>query len=121
VRVIEHDLVGWGGIRTPMKHEMKHDLSPELAKRVAEKAFESYSQKYAKYDPTINWTSEVRAEACFSVKGVSLKGVIELEPNSISFDLKVPFMLRMFKGKAIDIMDRELRFWTDKAKAGDIS
>jgi len=103
-----------------MKHAMKHDLSPELAKKVAEKAFESYREKYANYNPTINWTSESRAEASFSVKGTSLKGVIELAPGSISFDLEVPFLLRMFKGKAIEIMDGELRSWTEKAKRGEL-
>ena len=54
------------------------------------------------------------------MKGTSLKGVIELAPGSISFDLEVPFLLRMFKGKAIEIMDGELRSWTEKAKRGEL-
>jgi|SRR5262249_23527465 hypothetical protein len=103
-----------------MKHEMKHDLTPELARKVAEKAFEAYQREYASYNPVLTWRGENRAEASFNAKGVTLKGVIELTPGKISFDLDVPFIFKLFKGKAISIMDRELQHWIGEAKAGRI-
>ena len=103
-----------------MKHVMKHDLSDELAKKVAQKAFDSYKASYANYNPTLTWRNDHHADASFSAKGMTLKGQIELAPGAISFDLEVPFMLRMFKGKAVEIMDRELRSWTEKAKRGEL-
>ena len=99
---------------------MKHDLPPETARKVAQKAFDSYKEKYANYNPSLTWVSDDKAEASFQAKGITLKGAIELSPNAISFDLEVPFILKMFKKKAFDVMDRELRFWVDKAKAGEI-
>lgn len=103
-----------------MKHVMPHDLSPELAKLAAERAFASYREKYANYNPVLTWISDERAKASFSAKGVTLNGTVELLPKSIAFDLDVPFLLRPFKKKAMDIMDRELNHWIAKAKAGEL-
>jgi putative polyhydroxyalkanoic acid system protein len=103
-----------------MKHVMPHDLEPALAKKAAERAFDAYRQKYADYNPRLTWLSDTRAEASFSAKGVSMKGTIELLPKGISFDLEVPFLLRLFQTKAMEIMDRELRVWVDKARRGEL-
>jgi len=103
-----------------MKHVMNHDLPQDVARKVAERAFATYEQEYAKYNPRLTWVSDTRAEAAFSAKGISLKGSLELFPKAISFDLDVPFVFRLFKGRAIAIMERELKHWTEKAKAGEI-
>ena len=103
-----------------MKHVMPHDLPPDLAKRAAERAFDSYRQKYGKYNPTLTWLSDDRAKASFSAKGMTLNGTVELMPKSISFDLDVPFLLRPFKKTAMEIMERELKHWAAKAKAGEL-
>ena len=103
-----------------MKHVMQHDLAPDVARKVAQLAFDSYRAKYANYNPTLTWVSDDKAQASFNAKGVTLKGAIELQPKSISFDLEVPFLLKMFKKQAVAVMDRELRHWLDKAKAGEI-
>lgn len=104
-----------------MKHEMTHDLSTDLARKVAERAFESYRQKYADFAPTLTWVSDTAAKASFSAKGVELRGSVELVPGKIRLDLDVPFMLRMFQGKAVEILDRELSAWHERAKRGEFS
>ncbi len=104
-----------------MRHVMAHDLEPALARKVAERAFDAYREKYASYDPKLTWVSETLANASFSAKGVSLKGKIELLPGKIAFELDVPFLLRVFQGKAIEVMERELDYWRDKAKRGELS
>ena len=63
-----------------MQHVMKHDLSQDLARKAAERAFESYRERYGKYNPTLTWLSDRKARASFSVKGVSLTGMVELLP-----------------------------------------
>jgi len=103
-----------------MKHVMRHELSAELAKKAAIKAFESYGAKYAKYNPVLNWLDDDRATASFSAKGVTLSGEIALKPGAIELDFAVPLVLRMFKKRAVDVMERELRLWVDKAQAGEL-
>ncbi len=104
-----------------MRHLMSHDLDPELARKVAERAFAAYREKYASYDPKLAWVSDTVANASFAAKGVQLKGKIELLPGKIAFELEVPFLLRLFQRKAIEIMERELEHWRDKAKRGELS
>ncbi len=103
-----------------MKHVMKHDLPLDKARLVAERAFDAYREKYASYNPNLKWLSDTKARASFSAKGITVEGAIELERDTIAFDLEVPFVLRVFKGKAVEIMDRELRHWVAKAKAGEL-
>ena len=103
-----------------MKHVMRHDLPPDVAKKVAEHAFDAYRQRFADYNPTLTWKSDTRADASFSAKGIQLGGTIDLRPQEIAFEMKVPFVLRIFEKKALDVMQRELEFWVNKAKAGDI-
>ena len=104
-----------------MKHEMAHNLGQDLARKVAERAFESYRAKYAEFAPTLTWVSETAAQASFSAKGLALRGKVELAPGKIKLELDVPFMLRMFQGKAVSIIERELCAWHDRAKRGEIS
>jgi hypothetical protein len=103
-----------------MKHVMTHDLPPDLAREAAARAFESYQQRYAKYRPALTWVTEERASVTMSAKGITLTGTVELQPTAIAFELEVPFMLRMFKGRALKVMARELDHWVGKAKAGEL-
>jgi hypothetical protein len=103
-----------------MKHVVKHELDQETAKRAAQKAWEAYSERFSKYNPQINWTSDTHADIQFSAKGMTLKGTLDLEPGGIAMDLDVPFVLRVFKKQAIDVIDEEIQKWVKKAKAGEI-
>jgi len=103
-----------------MKHVMTHDLPPELAREAAAKAFDSYRQRFAKYEPSLTWVSEQRASVRMSAKGIVLTGTVQLSARTIAFELEVPFMLRMFKGRALKVMERELDHWVGKAKAGEL-
>lgn len=103
-----------------MKHEVQHDLDTALARRCVDKAFESYSARFADYSPTMTWSSERVAIAGFSVKGIKLQGSIEIMPRTIGLDLDVPFLLRVFKNRALEVIEKEIRLWVGKAKAGEI-
>ena len=103
-----------------MKHSVPHDLGRERAKQAAEAAFASYAARFAKYQPTANWTTPDRADISFTAKGITLKGVLEVLPSSIDMDLDVPFLLRPFKDRALGAVDREIGAWIDKAKRGEL-
>ncbi|MGC4065486.1 MAG: polyhydroxyalkanoic acid system family protein [Polyangiaceae bacterium] len=100
-----------------MKHEVPHDLGQAKAREVAEKAFAAYQSKFAEYQPKVNWTSDKTAEISFSVKGMTLAGNVEVTDKVIAIDLDVPFILRPFKGKAMEVIDAEIRQWIGRAKA----
>jgi hypothetical protein len=103
-----------------MKHTVAHDLGREKAKKVAEAAWNSYSARFSNYAPTCQWESENKANIGFNVKGVSLKGSLEVSASDIALDLDVPFLLRPFKGQALKVIEDEIRQWIGKAKAGEI-
>lgn len=103
-----------------MKHRVPHDLSPELAKAAANKAFASYAKRFAEYRPVMHWLDQTRSETRFTVKGLRLTGTIELAPHEILIDVGVPLLLRPFKAKAIEVIEREIRVWVDRAQAGEL-
>ena len=103
-----------------MKHSVSHDLGLDQARRVADAAFESYKQKLSKYHPQTRWVGDRRAEISFSVKGVTLTGALEVNERSIDMELEVPFLLRPFKGKALSVIEGEIREWMERAKAGEV-
>ena len=107
-------------VRLAMKHSVPHDLGPERAKKAADAALASYSQKFAKYDPRVKWATPTRADIAFTVKGMSLKGALEVLPTAIELDLEVPFLLRPFKGQAISVIEGEIKEWIAKASKDEI-
>lgn len=100
-----------------MKHTVSHDLGQERAKKVTESALATYSQKFAKYSPQTTWTTPSRAQIAFSVKGMSLKGAVEVKEKSIELELDVPFLLRPFQGQALAVIEGEIKEWLAKEKA----
>ena len=103
-----------------MKHVVPHGLGFPTAKKVAEAAFDSYKKRFEQYQPNARWVNDARAEISFSVKGMMLKGALEVDEREISMDLDVPFVIRPFKGKAIGVIEEEIVAWIAKAKAGQI-
>ena len=103
-----------------MKHAVPHDLGQDKATQVARAAFASYERKFAEYKPRSNWVNDRRAAISFTVKGMTLTGSMEVNERSIDMDLEVPFIFRIFKGKAMSLIESEIREWIAKAKAGEI-
>lgn len=101
-----------------MKHSVPHDLGAEKAKQAAEAALASYSEKFAKYEPRVKWATPTHADIAFTVKGMALKGALDVLPTAIELDLDVPFLLRPFKGQAIAVIEGEIKEWIGKARTG---
>lgn len=104
-----------------MKHTVPHDLSMDLARKAADHALASYQQRFPQYEPKVTWTTDNTARVEFHVTGMSFNGLFEILPKDISMDMEVPFLLRPFKNKALDIIENEIRTWVQKAKNGEIA
>lgn len=104
-----------------MKHEIPHDLEPHLAKLAARKAADAYAQRFAEYDYRYRWTSDTRLELSFAVMGKRLEGIMEVLPRKLELELEVPFMFRVFQGKALQIIEREAKEWLAKARRGELT
>jgi hypothetical protein len=103
-----------------MKHTIPHDVSMELSRKAARGAFAAYQARFSEYNPTVTWKDDDHAVIGFRVKGVSLNGAVELRDHVIDLELDVPFLLRMFQSRAIQIIESEVRTWLDKARAGQL-
>lgn len=103
-----------------MEHRVPHDVGRELAKKATVAAFATYAEKYGQYSPRTVWDGEYVARVSFSVKGLTLEGRVEVRDREIGLDMDVPFLLKPFRAKALDIIEREIGLWCDKAKAGQI-
>ncbi|MGK4001361.1 polyhydroxyalkanoic acid system family protein [Sorangium sp. So ce1036] len=98
-----------------MKHTIEHDLNDQEAKLATERAIAQYREQYAEYQPFLVWRDDRRAELGFSVKGVKLKGSMELRPGAVDVDLDVPLLLRPFKGVALAAIEKEVRHFIEQA------
>lgn len=103
-----------------MKHVVPHDLGQDRARKVADAALASYKERFAKYEPTARWLDDRHADIGFKVKGVTLKGAVDVNPKSIEMELDVPLLFRPFKGKALNLIEEEVNRWISKAEAGEI-
>ncbi len=101
-----------------MKQVIQHELDLPTAKRVAERAFAEYQARYPEYQPSLRWVSDTRADVTFNAKGIKLGGALALRQGSIELELDVPFLFRPFQKKALEVIDREVRIWLEKARAG---
>jgi hypothetical protein len=102
-----------------MEHEIRHDLTPEQAQRATRKALQSYAERFAKYQPQVNWRTDSEAAVAFTVKGLRLQGGVRLLPASIRLDLDVPFLFRPFSKRAFSVIEREVQGWIAKVKSGE--
>jgi len=104
-----------------MKHTVPHDLPFELAKKAADEALKSYRTRFPDYDPRVTWSDDKTANVELKAKGMTLKGVFEILPDAIAMDMEVPFLLKPFKAKALEVIEEQIRAWIAKAKNGELS
>lgn len=103
-----------------MKHQIHHGLEFDLAKKVIDKAMEAYSARFSDFNPTFTWGSESRGQLAFRAKGVAVQGDIEIIGLQVHVDLEVPFILRIFKSKALQVIEDEVKVWVVRAENGEL-
>jgi len=103
-----------------MKHSIKHSLGLTRGCEVVKLAMESYIDRYSEYSPKLDWKGDAKADMSVSIRGMEITGDIEVKEGTVDVDLKVPFMLKPFKGKAIGIIESEIKEWVAKSEAGEL-
>ena len=96
-----------------MKHYFNHNLNQDDATMLTKEALDSYCDKYSEFQPKVAWNNH-QAEIALVVAGSKLKGVVEVEPGRIGLDMNIPFLLRPFKKKAIDVIQKEITTWMQR-------
>ena len=99
-----------------MRKVIEHPLTEERARQTIAAALEEYGTRFARYHPELVWETKDRARISFRAKGISLSGNIELAPGKLVVDFEVPFLLRPFTGKAVEVVEREIGRWVQKAQ-----
>lgn len=109
---------------TPLCLAMKHTIDTGLPvadeKRALEKAMEAYKARFAEYNPHFAWRNDSLADFGFNAKGVKLGGTIGVRDKKIDVEMEVPFLFKIFQGKAMTVVTEEVQKWIDKVKAGEI-
>jgi hypothetical protein len=103
-----------------MKHTIRHGLDLPTARRVLEKAAQAYAEKLRDYSPNFKWRNENEGEVSFQALGMKASGLFKLAGDAMDIEMDVPFMLKPFRSKAIDVIEREVNKWVTKAKEGAI-
>lgn len=104
-----------------MKHVVAHGLPDRArARTVVSHALESYRERLSKYQPTVTWNGDDSAEVAFEVMAKRMAAKVFVDDRNVTFEGKVPLLLRPFENKAVEVLDREIRRWLAKAHAGEI-
>jgi hypothetical protein len=103
-----------------VRHEIPHQLSPELLHKAVTKFAEVYCKRFAKYNAVADWVTDDKVEVTFKVKGIKLRGELELMADTLGIDMKVPFAFNLFKKKAVNAIEEEVQPWLDRAKNGEL-
>ncbi len=103
-----------------MKHTIVTGLDAALSKKAIERAMEAYKARFAEYNPRFDWKTADMGEFGFKAKGVGLGGTIRVRDENIDVDMDVPFLFRIFQGKAMEVIHEQVMFWVEKAKKGEL-
>jgi Putative polyhydroxyalkanoic acid system protein (PHA_gran_rgn) len=101
-----------------VKHSVPHDLSIDLAKKATGKALESYQERFAEFQPQVSWLDERTATISFKAKGMSLGANLAVTEQAIVVDMDVPFLLKFMEKQAVEVIDKQVTKWIDRAKKG---
>lgn len=103
-----------------MKRTIDTGLDKALSKKAMAKAMEAYKARFAEYNPRFEWKTDDAGEFGFTAKGISLNGTVLVRDRHIDVDMDVPFLFRIFQGRAMDIINEQVMLWVEKAKKGEL-
>lgn len=103
-----------------MKHTIHTGLEQALAKKAIDKAMDAYKARFAEYNPRFDWTSADKGAFGFKAKGVTLGGTVHVHDHKVDVEMEVPFLFRIFQGKAIEVIEEQVQIWVEKARRGEL-
>ncbi len=104
-----------------MKQTVAHDLSMDLARLAARAALKHFKERFPHAHITPQWLSPDEAIISFAIRGFHLTPRIHLRPGAIQVEMDIPFLARPFETKARARIERELAFWIEKARRGELN
>ena len=103
-----------------MKHVIEHGVTQAKAKQAIETAINVYSRKFPEFEPKSRWLNDKQAQVAFRVKGMTLLATIHIKAKTIESEMDVPFLFLPFRGRALKVIEDEIRKWIARAKAGEL-
>src|SRR5688572_30723628 len=103
-----------------MKHVIEHGVTQAKAKQAIKTAIDVYSRKFPQYHPDARWPSDKQVQISFKVKGMSLMATINIKAKTIESEMNVPFLFLPFRGRALKVIEDEIKKWIARAKSGDL-
>ena len=103
-----------------MKHTIETGLDQAMSKKTIVKAMEAYKARFSEYNPRFDWKTDDMGEFGFTARGISLDGTIRVRDKNIDVDMDVPFLFRIFQGRAMNIIQEHVMIWVEKAKKGEL-
>ena len=82
-------------MRIVIKHDLPKDNAVECSKNIINNLREEHGDKISSVSQTWN---QNKSDFSFSMKGLSVKGNIEVTNNEVIISGKLPFAAMMFKG-----------------------
>jgi hypothetical protein len=101
-----------------MKKTIDTNLDKARSKIAIDKAMDAYKKRFAEYTPRYDWTTDDSGEFSFNAKGVKLSGSIRVRDHAVDVDMDVPFLFRIFQGKAMEVIQEQVEEWVEKVKTG---
>jgi hypothetical protein len=96
--------------------EIQHGLDAGRAKQVADLALAHYLERFGARGLQANWVSESRLLVELAVRGVHLRGTVDVLPLKLQLSADVPLVLRPFKAMATAAIEREVQRWIAQVK-----
>ena len=103
-----------------MKKTIPTNLDKARSKIAIEKAMQAYKARFAEYSPRYEWTSDDAGEFGFDAKGIKLSGTIRIEDQQVDVEMEVPFLFKIFQGRAMKIIEDQVELWVEKVKNGEV-
>jgi len=103
-----------------VKHTIQTGLELELSKKAITKAMDAYKARFAEYNPRFDWTTANKGEFGFTAKGVFVGGTLHVHDRKVDVDMEVPFLFRIFQGRAMQVIEDQVNLWIEKAKRGEL-
>jgi hypothetical protein len=103
-----------------MQKTITSNLDKARSKIAIEKAMEDYKARFAEYSPRYDWTTADSGEFSFNAKGVKLAGTITVRDNFVDVTMDVPFLFRIFQGKALEVIQEQVELWVERVRSGKV-
>jgi hypothetical protein len=104
-----------------LRYATKHGLAHPAQVRAAVDAIAThYMERFPDYDPSFRWLSDDKAEVTFRAMGQTLCTTLTIRGDELIAEGKLPFVFFPFKGKILQVLEREIETSLRRARSGEL-